>query len=215
MPSHTVHDQLLADARLDLDDDAIHVWRLPYRRQHGREPLLALLAAYLGVTASELRLVESEYGRPELAEPGKLSFNWSHCDDLAVVAIARGIAPGIDLERLRERPRALEIAHRYFTPGEAEALAALDDASRSAAFLRLWTAKEAVLKALGRGIAFGLHRLHFGLDTTNTSLHWLDEDVAAHWQLHDLPIDAAHVATLAWRGAARRIERRGALAATA
>src|SRR3546814_6405959 len=61
------------------------------------------------------------------------------------------IVPGIDLERQRPRARALEIAERYFSADEAAALAALPAADRSVAFLELWTAKEAVLKALGRG----------------------------------------------------------------
>src|SRR5699024_314193 len=69
---------------------------------------------------------------------------------------------GCDLELARPRPRALEIAQRYFTAAEAGWLARLDGPAREAAFVRIWCAKEAMLKAHGRGIAFGLHRLEFG-----------------------------------------------------
>lgn len=189
-----------------LHDDEIHVWRLGYQRERGRAPLRALLGAYLGQPPEAVVLIDGEHGRPALASPYQaLAFNWSHCNDQAVLAIARGIVPGIDLERLRERPRALEIARRYFSSEEAEALGALDPVQRSAAFLELWTAKEAVLKALGRGLAFGLHRLHFAVPPAPTALLWLDGDDAAQWQLQPLTTDAAHVATLAWRGTARRI----------
>jgi 4'-phosphopantetheinyl transferase len=189
-----------------LDDDTVHVWRLAYERQHGREPLLALLAVYLRRPANELQLVEGAHGRPELVAANGLSFNWSHCDDRAVVAIARDIVPGIDLERLRPRPRALDIARRYFAADEIAMLEALQEDSRDEVFLRLWTAKEAVLKALGHGIAFGLHRLSFDVVKRIPIMRWLDEGNVDAWQLRALEIDAVHLCALAWQGRPRQIE---------
>src|SRR3546814_6516543 len=63
---------------------------------------------------------------------------------------------GADLELLRPRPRALALAERFFVRSETGALLALPAEAREAAFVRLWCAKEAVLKAHGRGLAFGL-----------------------------------------------------------
>ncbi len=74
---------------------------------------------------------------------------------------------------------------------------------RSTAFLELWTAKEAVLKATGRGIAFGLHRLQVTREPPR--LTWLDGDDANAWQLQRLQMGDAYVAALAWRGGARRV----------
>jgi len=189
-----------------LHDDEIHVWRFGYQREHGRAPLRALLGAYLGLSSDDVVLVEGEHGRPVLAPPHEaLAFNWSHSSDQALLAIARGVVPGIDLERLRARPRAMEIAERFFCTEETAGLAALEPAQRDAAFLELWTAKEAVVKAIGRGLAFGLQRLRFSVPPTPLRLLWLDGEDAAQWQLHRLSTDSTHVATLAWRGAARRI----------
>src|SRR3546814_8376203 len=70
---------------------------------------------------------------------------------------------GADLELLRPRPRALALAERFFVRSETGALLALPAEAREAAFVRLWCAKEAVLKAHGRGLAFGLDRLEFAL----------------------------------------------------
>src|SRR3546814_3037285 len=67
------------------------------------------------------------------------------------------------LELLRPRPRALALAERFFVRSETGALLALPAEAREAAFVRLWCAKEAVLKAHGRGLAFGLDRLEFAL----------------------------------------------------
>src|SRR3546814_13489669 len=55
------------------------------------------------------------------------------------------------------------LAERFFVRSETGALLALPAEAREAAFVRLWCAKEAVLKAHGRGLAFGLDRLEFAL----------------------------------------------------
>jgi 4'-phosphopantetheinyl transferase len=119
--------------------------------------------------------------------------------------VARGITPGIDLEQLRPRAHALELARRFFTADEAAGLAALPEASRNTAFLQQWSAKEAVLKSLGRGIAFGLHRLNVAGAGAPLALTWLDGDDAGAWRLQPLDVGTQHVATLAWRGGPRRI----------
>lgn len=190
-----------------LDDDSLHVWRLSYDAGRRRAPLVALLGSYLGVPPDAVQLVEGPHGRPHLApaQAGALDFNWSHSGDCALVALARRVAPGVDVERLRPRPRALELAKRYFQPAEAAWLAALPVDQRDEAFLALWTAKEAVLKALGRGLAFGLHRLGIGLDAGSPELLQLADEDAGAWQLHSLDAGPGYRAAIAWRGPPRGI----------
>jgi 4'-phosphopantetheinyl transferase len=199
-----------------LHADEIHVWRLSRPGGAGRAPLLALLAAYLGIAPADVRLATGEHGRPALdpVHGGTLDFNWSHSGDQALVALARGLAPGIDLERRRARANALQIAQRFFTAEEAAWLGTLEEAERCTAFLELWTAREAVLKALGRGLAFGLDRLAFRREAGGLVLQRLDGEDPAAWQLRRLDVGDDAFAALAWRGAARRI-RCHALADTA
>lgn len=206
----TTDSQALAKVAEPLREDEIHVWRMDYDRHQGRTPFLALLAAYLGCAVDIIRLGAGVYGRPSLETPRDpdLHFNWTHSGDQALFAIARGIEPGVDLERLRARPRALAIAERYFSADEFAALAALEPAARDAAFLQLWTAKEAVLKATGRGLAFGLHRLSIGSSADQLALRFLDGELPAHWQLHRLSLDGEHVGSIAWRGGPRAIRLR-------
>lgn len=190
-----------------LRDDEVHVWRLSYRHEQRRQPLIALLARYLGRSGDKVALVDDEHGRPRLA-PGldpSLDFNWSHSGDHAVIALARGIVPGVDIERRHERERSLAIARRFFSADEAATLAALPPGERDVAFLRLWTAKEAVLKAIGRGIAFGLQRLDIVVENGEPRLWRLHDDDADAWQLQSLVLDPALFGALAWRGAARRV----------
>ncbi|HEV2680466.1 MAG TPA: 4'-phosphopantetheinyl transferase superfamily protein [Rhodanobacter sp.] len=201
------HAQTLANVAEHLRDDEIHVWQLDYRPQHGRGPLRRVLGAYLDIDADRVVLINGEYGRPALADAHdpSLGFNWSHSGEHALIAIGRQITPGIDLERRRARPRALEIAERYFSVDETAALTALPVAARDEAFLELWTAKEAVLKALGRGLAFGLDRLSIASTTDRLFLQRLEGDAVDAWQLQRLVVDPTLVAALAWRGDARRI----------
>ena len=197
--------QDVAGIAAGLGNDQIHVWRLRYDKAQRREPLCALLGIYLGLPATAVALVEGEHGRPELAGPwGQvLQFNWSHSGDAALIAVARGVTPGVDIERLRPRSRAMPLAERFFHPAETTALAALKATEQEHAFLQLWTGKEAVLKAMGRGIAFGLDRLRLTVAPASPRVIWLDGDDPAQWQLHPLPAGAGHVASVAWRGTAR------------
>jgi 4'-phosphopantetheinyl transferase len=190
-----------------LDEHALHVWRLRYDPRRGRAPLRELLGAYLGLTGDAVELVAGTHGRPQLAgrAAGRLDFNWTHSGDCALVALGRGVAPGVDVERRRARPRGLDIARRYFAPDEAHWLAAQPPERRDEAFLALWTAKEAVLKALGRGLAFGMHRLTIGPETDGMRLLRLEDDEVSAWQLRSLEVDRDHVATLAWRGTPRLV----------
>jgi 4'-phosphopantetheinyl transferase len=179
-----MHAPTLANLAGHLRDDEIHVWHLAYRREQGRAPLRRVLAAYLGIDADAVTLVDGEHGRPALAtsHDQSLGFNWSHSGDQALIALGRHVMPGIDVERRRERPRALEIAQRYFSIDEAATLATLPAVDRSTAFLELWTAKEAVLKALGRGIAFGLHRLSIASTMPGSCSGWLSTPRCwPHW----------------------------------
>ncbi|HUB89908.1 MAG TPA: 4'-phosphopantetheinyl transferase superfamily protein [Dyella sp.] len=199
--------QDVAGIAAGLGQDQLHVWRLRYDRAWRRAPLRALLGVYLGMPGDAVILAEGEHGRPELAEPldRSLQFNWSHSGDTALIAVARGCAPGIDIEQLRARPRAMQLAGRFFHPEEVAALKALDASAQQQAFLRLWTSKEAVLKAMGRGIAFGLDRLRLTVPPAPSRLLWLDGDDASLWQVHALAASEGYVASAAWRGLTREI----------
>lgn len=111
------------------------------------------------------RLVADERGKPaawlgDRAAP--LSFNLSHAEGIVGVAIMPlpGFALGFDLEALA-RKVTLEIADRYFRPEEVAWLRSLEETDRSRGFLRLWTLKEAFIKATGEGLARDLATFWF------------------------------------------------------
>lgn len=194
-------------------DDEIHVWSCHYRHGAGRGRLRSLLAAYLGLPVECVTLAEEEHGRPVLIgeAAGRLHFNWSHSGDRALIALARSVQPGIDLEQEGRRRRdELTLAKRFFASQEAAALAALPEADRPRAFLQLWTAKEALLKAHGRGLAFGLDRVVLAIESGAPRLAFFDGERLASWQLQALPIEAPWIAAVAWHGAPLQVRWRGA-----
>lgn len=173
-----------------------------------RQPLLQVLGRHLGARADAVQLVEDEHGKPRLADPhGGLQFNWSHCGDTAVVAAARGeIELGIDVERCTRRVNIAAVAQRYFAPSEVALLNHRVAAERRARFFAMWTAKEAVLKVLGRGLAFGIDQVVIGFDGRQPILQAIAGQAAdlRDWHLHPLvaPVPGL-VAALAWHGAPR------------
>ena len=123
--------------------------------------LRTLLAAYCGRDPRELRFRYSERGKPSLAGPGSdegLQFNLSHTRGAILLGICRGRAVGVDIEKVREDFRPQEIAARFFSDAEQQALSSLPEAERRQAFFRCWTRKEAFLKARGDGLSFPLER---------------------------------------------------------
>lgn len=181
---------------------APHWSTLPLPRGQRAEPLARCwLAGQLGRPAEALVITRSAHGRPMLGAPAGFDCNWSHSGDLLALALGRDMQVGIDIERVRPRPKALELARRWFTDGEADWLASLEPAAIGHAFLRLWCAKEAVLKAHGRGLAFGLERLAFTEATGRLHMATCDDGLGTpgQWSLLELQPASGYLGMLAWR----------------
>lgn len=174
------------------------IW-LPHPHGEPAQPQArAWLAAELG--DPDLQVARDGRQRPHLLPPHQgWDCNWSHSGERLLVALGRGGRVGVDLERLHRRPRALQVAQRYFTEREAQWLAAQDD--RDLAFLRLWCAKEAVLKAHGHGLSFGLHRLRFEPAADGLRLVECDAELGApeQWRLLEIAPGPGYLGALAWR----------------
>jgi 4'-phosphopantetheinyl transferase len=108
-----------------------------------------ILSQIICANPGQLVIVEGEHGKPELSGH-EIEFNTSHSGDLVALAFARDTPVGIDVERRRTLHDPLALARRYFSAAELAFVSAAGDAG--AAFLTVWTAKEAIVKASGKGI---------------------------------------------------------------
>jgi len=115
------------------------------------------LAWYLEKTPQEVILTADPRGKPCLAESSALHFNVTHCNGLGLIAFTTLGEVGIDVEDAHRDVEALDVASANFTSNEAAMIAAAETLQeQTSIFLRLWTRKEAVLKASGYGIQGGL-----------------------------------------------------------
>lgn len=162
------------------------------QRLQRRFLLRLLLGAYLGRPGRDVRLVRNARGKPrlapELAATG-LRFSLSHSGDWLLVAVGSGASLGVDLEVPRTMRRATDIARRYFCAAESRRLESLARPERERAFLRLWTAKEAMVKAAGTGLAGYLDRVEIALDRCPALVGVpADWPSPGHWSLRELAL---------------------------
>jgi 4'-phosphopantetheinyl transferase len=123
-----------------------------------------LIGRHLGVDPAALRFTTTRHGKPILEGDGQaLAFNLTHSGTVGYLAIA-SFNVGIDVEQHRPFHDLQPLIDDYCSAAEITSLAALPASERVAAFLGVWTRKEAALKAWGTGIgAVPLDSLHVGL----------------------------------------------------
>ena len=168
------------------------------------------LGAAIGAEPHTLGFVASDHGKPCLAFPeidNPPTFNLSHSGDLVLLAIAR-VDVGVDVENLRSIPKAEKLAHRFFSPAERKSVFELGGEARDHAFLRIWTQKEAYLKATGLGVGMELRRVETepdpGAHPRVLSISG-DPEEASRWTLLEVEVPGA-VCTVAVRGSKPALE---------
>jgi len=151
--AQTLWELLSADERARADHFAYEKDRV--RFVVGRGTLRRILASYAGARPDDIRFTYGDHGKPMLAnvtESKGIEFNASGSADLAVCAVTIGERLGIDIELCR--PIADEVfVEQCLAPVERDEYLALSSDERPAFFYRIWTLKEAYLKATGVGLS--------------------------------------------------------------
>lgn len=172
-----------------------------------RAALRTLLGGYLGRHPASIALGVAEHGKPVLREAADvwLSFNVSHSDRRALVALACRRQLGVDVERIRDDLDHEEMAAHHFAHQERVAIAQLPAAQRCDAFFACWTRKEAYLKATGSGLLTPLDSFHVVTATPHSParVEVIDQPEASNrWTLHDVPLPPGYAGALAVEGPA-------------
>ncbi|AEY91191.1 4'-phosphopantetheinyl transferase [Streptomyces hygroscopicus subsp. jinggangensis 5008] len=211
------------------DADEVEIWRIPLdswpdpegyppeledilddaekeRARRGTEPgmrrrfviahaaLRIILGERLGRAPESVRLTRGRWGKPRLAQGDGPHFSLSHSGELALLALAPRPV-GVDVERPRAGLDPARLAERFF-PAEESAWVARDGRR---AFARLWTRKEACVKAAGGRLAQGM-ALPVGRFSGQAAVRDPTGSLPGTWRVQDVPLTGAYAGAVALLG---------------
>ena len=174
--------------------------------------LRELLAAYLEIDTDAVTYETNAHGKPRLAGDlaGALEFNLSSSRELALIAVCRGRALGVDVEYSLKAVDVDDIASGFFAAREASQLASLPTEARLAGFYRCWTRKEAWIKAVGMGLYYPLDGFCVSLlpdEPAQLLSVAQDASEVERWSLHAVEVDPGYTAAFAIAGRCETFER--------
>jgi 4'-phosphopantetheinyl transferase len=170
-----------------------------------RGVLRTLLGRYLGADPRACEFVTNSHGKPSLiptATGRTLGFNVSHTAGLIAIALAHTPEVGIDVEHMERTVGSEDLARRFFSATEVEALERMPAEAHKAAFFDVWTLKEAYIKARGLGLSLPLDGFSMHLDPggpPRISFAAAIADDAASWQFAQFRPTPTHRMALAVR----------------
>lgn len=178
-----------------LEPGDVHVWRMRLAAACPdvvRDVLRELLGVYTGQPPASIQFELGSHGKPRLPDR-RVSFSVAHTRGLALYAVACKIEVGVDVERIDPARASLVVADAFMSAAATDRLRTCRDDVRAREFFRLWTRREALLKARGTG--------------------WFDEssataaegDTPSGWWLRELPLGPTHAAAVAGEGEPSRV----------
>jgi 4'-phosphopantetheinyl transferase len=126
-----------------------------------RAALRTVLASATGTAPEDIEFAFGPHGKPRLAAGGP-HFNASDSGEFVVIALTHAEV-GVDIEAQRRLARHDRLAHRICTERELDLLERTPREERHDLLLRLWTCKEAALKAIGTGLLGGTRNVEVEL----------------------------------------------------
>lgn len=182
------------DLGLSLLDDNSKKSALRFKFRHLQEKyiqtqvtLRKLLSGYLGLNPADKKIefIKAKHGKPYLASNSqKIMFNISHSNDYALFAFIKNKEIGIDIEKITDRPY-MELAERFFSKLEFDLLSKLNPDKQKIGFFKIWTRKEAYLKAIGEGLSHPLD--NFSVNISDNA-KFLDGKLNNKWLIGNIDL---------------------------
>ena len=157
-----------------------------------------ILGHYLGRPPESIRVSVSAFGAPRVLP--FISQSLSHTRSAAAIAVTEKSPIGIDIERIRNLPLA-SLIDAALTEAEARLVEKMPHDEKSQRFLRLWTRKEAWVKALGLGLSVPLK----SFTVIGSESFQGDRMRLSRWTTTELPVGSEYVAALAYRDTIRSV----------
>ena len=147
--------------------------------------LKGLLSLYVSKNLYGCSLPVNDYGKPGL-DDSRLQFNLSHSKNAIACSISQHGPVGVDIEKLRSKfTDVLDIANRFFTKKEIAYLKQTPKDDQLRTFYRLFTMKEAYMKAVGMGFHIPLNSIDVPLSE--------DRGSVCEWDFVTMPFGNAYI----------------------
>ncbi len=194
------------------DDEKIRAEKFFFEkaRDHfivGRGLLRMLIGSYLGLAPAAIAFEYKAHGKPTVKglRPGcPLEFNVSHSGDLVLMGFCLGRQIGVDIEEILPLADMDDLARRFFTGAESAWLGSLVGNEKDIAFYKIWTCKEAYLKASGEGLLLPLDQVEVRFEAESVVRLMSKAGVAMNdWQLRLFDPQAGYQSACCVAGAAR------------
>lgn len=159
-----------------------------------RSMLRHILGLYLNALPEDIVFAYTEHEKPYLSTPNntQLQFNLAHSHDIAVYAFTLNQAIGVDIEKVKASYDDA-VAKRFFSPKENAELVQLSRDAQIDGFYRIWSRKEALIKATGKGLIIPLSSFSVSASDISEVITLEDEN----WSLIPLSIEAGYQSALA------------------
>jgi len=120
--------------------------------------LRSILGYYVDQSPSSLELINNTHGKPSLKN-SNIEFNMSHSRNMVCYVIAFNNKIGVDIEFYNTTIDIMEMLELVFTKKEIELIKSLDIDEQYKTFYKSWTKKEALIKAVGRGLSYPINTI--------------------------------------------------------
>lgn len=114
-----------------------------------------LLAQYIKIPPKDIVFMYGKHGKPGLVKYD-IHFNLSHSVDFAIIGISKYYPLGVDIEKKIFLEDFCHLAKSNFSTMEYSRLKNSPAEKQIQIFYSIWTQKEALVKATGVGLTFGL-----------------------------------------------------------
>lgn len=172
--------------------------------------LRKILSSYLDICPKQIRFSYNDFGKPMVSSVvnNKLVFfNISHSQNLALVAVTSKQEIGVDIEALNKNIDVLKVADYFFSPTEIQGLKTLSPALRVPFFFKIWTRKEALIKAFGKGLLLLSKQFTIPVTAENIKILKFTKGFSKTlcWSSMILPSEQKYISALAVEGKIKKV----------
>jgi 4'-phosphopantetheinyl transferase len=172
-----------------------------------------ILSKYLGININQITFAYNKFGKPTIfpnINHFNLNFNISHSFHMGIIALTKQNLIGIDIERIIALKDMDDIINLCFNDYEINRLSCLRNPSKMMIFYKIWTGKEAFVKAIGQGLTFPLKNIAFDFDNDmGINLKYIKNypDSLTKWKIYNFSPQENYTSTLAVKNDSIQIKR--------